>query len=43
MFLQIIQGQIGDEAGARQAMERWERDLGPGAAGWLGGEAGDAR
>jgi len=40
MFLQIIQGQIADEAGARQAMQRWERDLGPGAAGWLGGTYG---
>ncbi len=40
MFLQIIQGRIGDAAAARQAMERWERDLEPGAAGWLGGTYG---
>jgi hypothetical protein len=40
MFVQIIQGQIGDAAGARQAMERWERDLEPGADGWLGGTYG---
>lgn len=40
MFLQIIQGRIGDAAAARQTMERWERDLEPGAAGWLGGTYG---
>lgn len=40
MFVQIIQGQIADAAGARQAMERWERDLEPGADGWLGGTYG---
>jgi hypothetical protein len=40
MFLQIIQGRVADEAGARQAIERWERDLEPGAAGWLGGTYG---
>jgi hypothetical protein len=40
MFLQIIQGRIGDADGARQAMERWERDLEPGATGWLGGTYG---
>lgn len=40
MFVQIIQGRIGDAAAARQAMERWERDLEPGAAGWLGGTYG---
>ncbi|HEY9240426.1 MAG TPA: hypothetical protein VIP48_00475 [Streptosporangiaceae bacterium] len=40
MFLQIIQGRIGDADAARQAMERWERDLEPGAVGWLGGTYG---
>jgi len=40
MFLQIIQGQVGDVAGARQAVERWERDLAPGAPGWLGATYG---
>jgi hypothetical protein len=40
MFLQIIQGRIGDADRARQAMERWERDLEPGATGWLGGTYG---
>lgn len=40
MFLQIIQGRIGDAAAARQTMERWERDLEPGADGWLGGTYG---
>jgi hypothetical protein len=40
MFLQIIQGRIGDADAARRAMERWERDLEPGATGWLGGTYG---
>jgi hypothetical protein len=40
MFVQIIQGRIGDAAAARQAIARWERDLEPGAAGWLGGTYG---
>ena len=40
MFVQIIQGRIGDAAAARQAMERWQRDLEPGADGWLGGTYG---
>ncbi len=40
MFLQIIQGQVGDVAGARQAVERWQLDLAPGAPGWLGATYG---
>jgi hypothetical protein len=40
MFLQIIQGQVGDIAGARQAIERWQLDLAPGAPGWLGATYG---
>jgi hypothetical protein len=40
MFLQIIQGQVGDVAGARQAIERWQLDLAPGAPGWLGATYG---
>ena len=40
MFLQIIQGRLGDADGARQAIERWQRDLAPGAPGWLGATYG---
>jgi hypothetical protein len=40
MFLQIIQGQVGDVGGARQAIERWQLDLAPGAPGWLGATYG---
>ncbi|HUY47504.1 MAG TPA: hypothetical protein VMV92_17520 [Streptosporangiaceae bacterium] len=40
MFLQIIQGPVGDAAAARATMDRWLRDLEPGATGWLGGTYG---
>lgn len=36
MFIQAIQGKVADEAGLRAAMDRWMRDLRPGATGWLG-------
>jgi hypothetical protein len=50
MFVQIIQGRTQDGAGLRRQMERWLKDLKPGAKGWLGttsgvaggGEAGEA-
>ncbi|MGF7235229.1 MAG: hypothetical protein ACQSGP_09755, partial [Frankia sp.] len=40
MFMQIIQGPIGDVNAARATMDRWLRDLAPGAEGWLGGTYG---
>lgn len=40
MFIQVIQGKIKDEAAMRRAMDRWERDLMPGATGYLGTTAG---
>jgi hypothetical protein len=40
MYLQIIQGRVGDPKAARAAMDRWQQDLAPGAAGWLGGTYG---
>ncbi len=40
MFMQVIQGKVGDEAGLRAGIERWERDLMPGAIGYLGTTAG---
>lgn len=36
MFVQVIQGQVADDAGLRAAMDRWMRELRPGATGWLG-------
>jgi hypothetical protein len=40
MFIQVIQGKVSDEAGLRQCMDRWTRDLQPGATGYLGTTAG---
>lgn len=40
MFMQIIQGQVRDAAGARRTMDRWLDELRPGATGWLGGTYG---
>ena len=40
MFGQVIQGRTSDPTGVRQAMERWVRDLSPGAVGWVGITAG---
>lgn len=40
MFIQLIQGKVKDEAGLQAAMQRWERDLMPGAIGYLGTTAG---
>jgi hypothetical protein len=40
MFVQVIQGHASDTGALRTAMEKWERDLAPGADGWLGSTAG---
>ena len=40
MFIQVIQGKVGDEAGLRSAMDRWQAELMPGATGYLGTTAG---
>ena len=40
MFVQIIQGTVSDQQAARAMIDRWRRDLEPGAAGWLGGTYG---
>jgi hypothetical protein len=40
MFVQVIRGQISDPEHVRSAMERWMRELAPGAPGWLGSTAG---
>jgi hypothetical protein len=36
MFVQVISGKVVDEAGAREQDARWQRDLRPGATGYLG-------
>src|SRR4051812_7194687 len=36
MFVQIIQGRTSDALALQGAMQRWARELGPGATGWLG-------
>ena len=40
MFIQVIQGKVADADGLRAAMDRWVRDLQPGADGWLGSTGG---
>jgi hypothetical protein len=40
MFVQIIKGKVGDQDRFRAAVDRWERELAPGAEGWLGSTAG---
>jgi len=40
MFVQVIQGRVGDGEEARAAFDRWAEELAPGATGWLGSTAG---
>lgn len=40
MFIQIIQGKTTRQQECRDTLERWLRDLSPGADGWLGGTYG---
>jgi hypothetical protein len=40
MFVQVISGRVEDAASARAALDRWARELAPGATGWLGSTAG---
>jgi hypothetical protein len=40
MFVQVIRGQVSDPEHVHSAMERWMRELAPGASGWLGSTAG---
>lgn len=40
MFIQVIQGQVSDVGKTRAALEQWQRELAPGAEGWLGSTAG---
>ena len=40
MFVQAIEGRVADPDGLRRQLERWERELRPGAQGFLGSTAG---
>ena len=40
MFVQVIQGRVGDAGQLRARMDQWVRDLSGGAIGWLGSTAG---
>ena len=40
MFVQVIRGNVSDAEQVHAALERWMRDLAPGASGWLGSTAG---
>jgi hypothetical protein len=40
MFVQVIRGQATDREGLRRQMDRWNSELRPGAAGFLGSTAG---
>ncbi len=40
MFVQVIEGHVGDRDCLRRQMERWESDLRPGATGFLGSTGG---
>jgi len=40
MFVQVIQGRVSDAAALRAAADRWVRELGPTATGWLGSTGG---
>lgn len=40
MFIQVIEGRTSDPEGLHGQFDRWERDLRPGAAGFLGSTAG---
>lgn len=40
MFVQVFQGQVSDPAQVRSHLDKWEKEIGPGAIGWLGSTAG---
>lgn len=42
MFVQVIEGRLGNEDLLRAQLATWQRDLQPGAKGWLGTTAGVA-
>lgn len=40
MFIQIVEGRVGDEPALRRQWDRWLAELAAGATGWLGSTAG---
>jgi len=40
MFVQVIEGKVGNAEALRGQLETWRRDLAPGADGWLGSTSG---
>lgn len=40
MFVQVIQGQVSDVGAVREAFDRWDREVAPGAVGFLGSTGG---
>ena len=40
MFIQVIQGRTSNADGLRAAVDRWAKDIAPGAVGWLGSTGG---
>jgi hypothetical protein len=40
MFIQVIEGKVRDQQALERQMQRWERDLMPGAIGYLGSTGG---
>jgi hypothetical protein len=40
MFVQVIQGAVADADELRACLDRWMREVGPGAVGWLGSTGG---
>lgn len=42
MFVQVIEGHVGDGDGLRAQLDRWVEELGPTADGWLGTTSGIA-
>jgi hypothetical protein len=40
MFVQVIQGEVSDEKQVHAAFDQWQRELAPGARGWLGSTCG---
>ena len=42
MFVQVIEGEVGDRAKLHRQFDKWVKELAPGATGWLGHTAGVA-
>lgn len=40
MFVQVVRGRVSDQQAMRERMEQWQRELRPGAVGYLGSTAG---